>query len=51
MGQPEAILVTCEKLQTHYNSELKAVERPGIAIDLLTVHLNKSISLELSGKL
>lgn len=47
MGQPEAILVTCEKLQTHYNSELKAVA----AIDLLTVHLNKSISLELSGKL
>lgn len=35
------ILVTCEKLHVHCNSELKAVEQPGIAIDSLTVHLNR----------
>lgn len=39
IGQTKVILVICEKL--HCNSELKAVERPGIAIDLLTVHLNR----------
>lgn len=38
-----------KKLHTHnYNSELEAVEGPGIAMDLLTVHLERGISLQLS---